>query len=352
MWKLHRYYLRELASTTAITFVVMFSIVMCASLYQGIERAQGADLLAAMVATMFYVADTLQHLVTISLLAATVLVFARASADREITAVRAGGISPRVPMMSAMLIGIFLSVLGSYAYHYVLPWAHYHKYRVVGEALRSFISHSGVSGHRLVYGGFFMAWRNRDDDGTFHEVTIKMRSPRAGLEGGKAYVADQARIDLIGEGDLLDLSLDGLRRVAGGRYLGHISFGVPLRDLGDKGRRAEGDKDLTTDQLMGEVMRGWHPNPNGARFTVQQRSCFAIMPALFAPIGFCIGVLARDRGRMTAILLGLIPLLLFYGLTLLAPTVVQATDWPPVAWLPAAGVAVLGAPFCWRLLRL
>ena len=78
---------------------------------------------------------------------------------------------------------------------------------------------------------------------------------------------------------------------------------------------------------------------------------FALMPCLFAPIGFCIGVLAREKGRMTALLMGMVPMVIFYGCVMLAPTLVRTLDWPPIAWLPGFVVAAIGIPFCWRLLR-
>ena len=84
----------------------LFGIVLAATVYRGIDRAQGGGLLDAALITFFWAADTLPHLLAMSLLIATVLTFARASQDREITALRAAGISPRVPVVAAMLVGI------------------------------------------------------------------------------------------------------------------------------------------------------------------------------------------------------------------------------------------------------
>ena len=95
MWKIHRYYLREVTVSALLTFLVLFGIVLIASVSRGIDRAQGGNLLSAALITFYWAADTFPHLLAISLLIATVLTFARASQDREITALRAAGISPR-----------------------------------------------------------------------------------------------------------------------------------------------------------------------------------------------------------------------------------------------------------------
>ncbi|MHC5063866.1 MAG: LptF/LptG family permease, partial [Planctomycetota bacterium] len=94
MWKLHRYYLKEVTISSILTFSVLFGVVLISVVYRGIDRAQGFGIWAIAKTTMFMAADTIPHLLSISLLFATVLCFARASQDKEITAIRSAGISP------------------------------------------------------------------------------------------------------------------------------------------------------------------------------------------------------------------------------------------------------------------
>ena len=118
MWKLHRYYLREVTINSLLTFLVLFGIVLISVIYRGISQAQGFGIWAMAKTTMFMAADTIPHLLAISLLFATVMCFARASQDREITAIRSAGISPRVALTSALLVGIVFSLVASLAFHY------------------------------------------------------------------------------------------------------------------------------------------------------------------------------------------------------------------------------------------
>ncbi len=345
MWKLHRYYLKEVAANAFLTFAVLFGIVLVAMVYRGIDRAKGADLVSAAAITFFYAADTFPHLLTISLLMASVLAFARASQDREITAIRAAGISPRVPMVSAVLIGLLFSIGGSYAQHYMIPWAHYYKYRVTSEIIRNFLVNTQMSGNKVAFGRTVITWERDDERGHLHDVLI--RRP------GQLISAKEAWLDLSADGETMTLATEKLELLHGatGRLSGRSGLSFSMREFNEGKRRNEGDKDITSDQLLAEVERGVHENPGGARYTVHQRSCFALMPFLLTPIGFCIGVLARDRGRMTAILFAMVPLVLFYGCVLIAPSLVRSWDQPWLAWLPAMVIGLLGAPFCWRLLR-
>ena len=357
MWKLHRYYLREVGGTSVLTFMVLFGIVLVAMVSRGIDRAQGGSLVEAALITFLWTADTFPHLLTISLLVATVLTFARASQDREITAIRAAGISPRIPMVAAMIVGLLFSVAGSYAHHHLIPKAHYHKYRVIGQATRNFILNSKMSGGKIAFDGFFLTSLRKDEEGHLHDVVILFGKDQEGhvaaqgIEAGKPILADEAWLDIAEDGETLSLFLEGIRDTAGtvsGAGTGVIS--INIRKIAGEGRQ-ENDKDLSSHQLLAEVHRGIHENPGGATFTVHRRGCFALMPALLAPIGFCIGVMSRERGRMTAVLFAMVPLMLFYGCTLLAGAMVRIVDFPPIAWLPAVVLGVLGLPFCWRLLR-
>ena len=54
MWKLHRYYLRELVVNSAITFLVMFAVVLVSLVARGIQRSMGGGMLDAAKITLFW----------------------------------------------------------------------------------------------------------------------------------------------------------------------------------------------------------------------------------------------------------------------------------------------------------
>lgn len=340
-----------------MTFVVLFGIVMISMVARGIERAHGGDLFDAAMIMFLWAIDTFPHLLTISLLIGTVLVFARASQDREITAIRSAGISPRVPMTAAVLVGLLFSVAGAYAMHKVIPAVHFHKYRVIADMVRNVALNLGLQGDKLAFEGIVMTWRERDRN-RFRDVLLHASRGDLAREAdgkpaarGKLWTAREAFFEDDPARETLNLSFLGLQEPATGMVIGSLNMSFSARGVAEKGRRQDNDRDLSSDQLLSEVHRGVHQNPNGARFTVHRRSCFALMPVLLAPIAFSIGVRSRDRGRMTALLFCLPALIVFFVCDMLSQRLVQAIDLPLLGFLPVVVVGLLGLPFVWRWVR-
>ena len=130
-----------------------------------------------------------------------------------------------------------------------------------------------------------------------------------------------------------------------------LTFEVPLDDIGSSAGRVEKEEDVRSDQLLAEVMRGVHPNPTRAVYTLFRRCSFALMPALLAPIGFCIAEMARFRGRVTALMMALVPLSVFYLGEVLGARLLISTENPWCGWMPVALLVSVGAPLVWRQLR-
>ncbi len=353
MWKLHRYYLREVATSSALVFAVLFGVVLISTVYRGIKRAEGFGLLAAAEVTFYWAADALPHLLPIAFLFATVLTFARASQDREITAIRAAGISPRVVMTSALLVGIVCSLFGSWTLHWLVPQTHYLKYRVVAESIREVLLSTGMTGDIFSMKGLTMTWERRNEQGHWEDVQILVQRDGEELQilDQGLWLADEAWVEVV-DGERLALVLINARDALGRVDLpDRLTPSISISAIAESRRRDEGDKDLTSDQLLAEVYRGVHENDITARYLVHQRACFALLPILFAPLGFCIGVLSRDRGRMLALVYAMVPVFLFYLGDFVGNKLVRTTGEPLSAWTPALLLFALGAPFCWRLLR-
>ena len=354
MWKLHRYYLRELTVNATIAFVVMFSVVLVASVNTGLKRAQGGVTLLFDVAKimLLFALDSLPHLMTIAFLIATVLTFTRATLDRELTAIRAAGISPRVPMTAAVLLGILLSVLASVTLHYVIPDVHYRKYRVVADVLRNAFLKMNLGEDRIPVGDFVMTFR-RVEEGTYHDCTIYCPHGRS-LQGMKSSIllVDRVSIHMPTEGsEEIVIAAEGISEPVFEKKGGKLLIVLPLHELGGRERRIDRDDDLRSDQLLGEVLRDVHPRPFAAIYTLFRRCCFSLMPVVFAPIGFCVAEFARERGRVLALVLALVPLALFYLGEILGARLLLTTENPWCAWLPMVLMLVAGGPLCWRQLR-
>jgi lipopolysaccharide export LptBFGC system permease protein LptF len=364
MWRLHRYYLRELTINAGITLLVLFAIVVISLVARGIQRAQGGDLLDAVTITIFWSLDAFPHLLPISFLLATVLTFARANQDREIVALRSAGVSPRVPMTAAVVIGIGLSIVGSLAMHYVLPAVHFRKYRVIVEVVRNVVMNMrlGTGDDRISIPGtdVTLTYGRRadsvgDQDVVFDDCWLYLPVDHAASRGLTSPIVHVERVQI----PLPDESSTALQVILeGGRdplspssFRGWVPLSFPLRGISEGSRRNERDDDLGSDQLLSEVMRGMHEAPTGAKYTLNRRTCFAVLPLLLGPIGFCIALFARERGRALALVYALVPLALFYLADVLGARLLRVTERSEFGWLPALLLVAVGTPFCWRELR-
>lgn len=351
MWKLHRYYLKEVLVSASITFLVLFAVILVSLVYRGIQRSQGGDAFDALKITLFWALDSFPHLLTISFLIATVMTFTRAAQDRELIAIRAAGISPFVPMSAALLVGLGLTAFGSVAMHYALPEVHFRKYRVIAGVVRSVFMSMQLGSDRIVLpGGYVLTYREHEG-AVFRDCTIYCKKPVAGFESPILFV-DRVELPEIDDATTeIVIALDGIRDPIGTSGTpGRMQIGIPA-DFAGSEYRDERDDDLRSDQLLGEVLRGVHPAPDGALYTLFRRCCFALMPALLAPIGFCLAEFARDRGRVFALVLALVPLSLFYLGEVLGARLLLSTSSPWCGMLPAALLAAFGVPLCWRQLR-
>ncbi|MEO6598112.1 MAG: LptF/LptG family permease [Planctomycetota bacterium] len=350
MWKLHRYYLKELSINSGITFLVLFAVVLVSSITRGIQRSQGGDLLDAVMIMLLWTLDSLPHLSAIAFLMATVLTFTRAAQDRELIAIRAAGISPRVPMTAALLLGILLSVAGSFTLHYVIPYVHYHKYRVIAEAVRNAFFNLNLGSDRIPVGdtGYVMTFRRRDGR-NYLDCTVY--SPRP-IESMYSTIVHVRRIRSVeDQSDEISILLEGVEDPIGGFVAAEIPISLSLYDVTHRERRDDNDADLRSDQLIAEVMRGVHADPLAATYTLFRRCCFALLPALLAPIGYCIAEFARERGRVLALVLALVPLAMFYVGEVLGARLLQSTQIAWSSWTPAVLLLAIGVPLCWRELR-
>ena len=209
MWKIHRYYLKEIGVNAVLTFAVLFGIALISLLSKAIGLVKGGDLLDAALTTVLLAADIFPHLLTFSVMFATVLTFARASQEREITALRALGVSPRVPMVASLLLGLVCSLLGTYALHYQIPWAHYHKYRVAADLMSNEIQRVLKDQDRIALpkGDGVMTWQKKVE------------------EGDKDIYVD---VSIYSVGDL-DVSLVAGQFGCGG-HRNASGFSIPLKD--------------------------------------------------------------------------------------------------------------------------
>ncbi len=351
MWRIHRYYLKELLFNFGLTFVLLFGVCLLGLAARGIYRSQGADMILALWITLLWGIDSIHHLLPISLLVATVFTFGRASSENEVTALRSAGVSPLRLMGAVLISGAAVTVLNSWLLHNLVPLAHYQKYRPAKTLLEQFILNNRPTANRLEFSSLSMSWEKKEGN-CYRKVVFKIR----GRRGRRVGFAERACFGSKRQGEVLLvrlLNVEGflVARGEGGRQTrfreGEIDLSFDLRDLLEQNKRREGVKDLSTAQLWAEVSRGRVPRLKENLWRIWRRSTQALAGLLLALAGFPIGILSKRSGRMTAFAFSFLPLALYYGLSYLSPPLARSLGavWP--VFLPAAGMLV----FSWLLGR-
>ncbi len=109
---LHRYIAQNLISTFLTSLFVLSFVMMVGLLFKATRYiASGASFMSVVQFIGFGFPGTLSMSIPISALVSTMLVFGRLSADSEISAMRACGVSMRRIMLTPFLLGIALSAI-------------------------------------------------------------------------------------------------------------------------------------------------------------------------------------------------------------------------------------------------
>ena len=123
---LHRYIFGNLLSTFLTSLVVLSFVMMVGLLFKATRYiASGASFMSVVQFIGFGFPGTLSMSIPISALVSTMLVFGRLSADSEISAMRACGVSMRRIMLTPFLLGVVLSLVCLYITAFVAPESAY-----------------------------------------------------------------------------------------------------------------------------------------------------------------------------------------------------------------------------------
>jgi hypothetical protein len=239
---------------------------------------------------------------------------------------------------------------------------HFRKYRVIAEVVRNVVMNMGLgSGNdRVSIPGteVTLTYGARVDQGTERDVMYRdcwvylpvAWAKERELTSPIVHV-DEVWISFDENSSTLQVVLRGGRDPLSKSWFNSVPLSYPVRAISETNRRDERDEDIRSDQLLSEVLRDVHESPTGAKYTLNRRTCFALLPLLLGPIGFCLALFARERGRAAALVLSLMPLLVFYVGDVLGAKLLRVTERSEFGWLPAALLLLLGAPFCFRELR-
>lgn len=348
MWRLHRYYIKELFFSQGLTFLTLFGVSFLALIARGLSSAQGVNVVIALWITLLYALEMIPHLLSITVLVASVFTFGRAAADNEITAMRMAGTSPLRLMGAVLFVGAVTATVNVWILHDIIPLVHYHKHRPAKSLITQFLINNRSRQNKWEFDRLLMTWERREGQ-RYHGTSFRAKTETGRYSGEAREVSIES--DPTGE----------LLLVVGKDFKGHIEtdrfingeltstrkrvdlhewqLTFKLREILERGRRQEGLLDMSTSQLVAEINSTPDTDPEG-RWLVWLRTCQALSTLLLAIIGFPIGVVWQRAGRMASLAISFVPIVGYYGVLYGAQALAHRNDMVLPVLLPNVALAI------------
>jgi lipopolysaccharide export system permease protein len=346
------------------TFVLMLARMLKQLSEMLVNRQVGLDIVGwFMLLVLPYV---LSFSLPMAMLAATLLVFGRLSADNEITAIRASGVGLGRVAAPVILVALVMAALCFYINASLAPWCRF-QFRTLflrlatenpmalleeGVAIRDFPGYEIYVGSKkasIIEDVRIMAL---DDRGN---VTSRLYAEKGTVKGDP--VTRKLTLDLYRvTGDLRDpKDPTNLRKIRTGttadRYPIELDIGAAFRQA----RVSRGLQDLPFGELRDEIQRLRDSDiyPAAALMEAHQRVSAAVACVAFTLIGIPLGIKTSRRETSIGIALSLILTAIWYSVLVLSSTLRNRPYLFPEAilWTPNLIFELLGVWLLWRVSR-
>jgi lipopolysaccharide export system permease protein len=355
---LHLYLLRQTLATLLLTVLTFTFILLLGNVLKEI-----LDLLASGRATLGVVAEAVLLLIPfvlafalpIGMLTAALLVFGRFSADQELTAIRAGGISLARAVIPILGLSLALSGVCFLFNAHVAPKCRVAFKELQARALR-------LQGRNLLVGGKYLE---------FGSVTLYAREIEGGdLRDVLLYQVERGRrqLDLWAPTGKLRYGSNGLpeelvlQNAQGFRLLGtnwypfaFASWPTNFAGLAPAESVKPKPSDMTLGQLRAELAQLPPRSPEATRVRVHihRQLAFSLACVGFTLVGIPLGVRAHRRETNIGLSVALVLMLIYYSFIVLAQSLDTRPDLRPwlIVWLPNLLFPGVGSWLLWRANR-
>lgn len=324
-------------SVAAFTFVLLMQRLLKLS---DLVVAKGVPLLAVLKLLALALPALLPLLLPVSLLLAVLLGVGRMSAESEMTAMRACGVSlaqnlkPVLELSAAVClvtaaISLWAQPAGVRAFKSVL-------YDSVKNRL-SVMTQAGV--FTELADGLTVYAESLDEAGTLHNLFLYLEK---GQSRGAWIFAKEGRIDQTDEGFRLDLSLGEIHQTPGpASPYRRVRFGTYrlLLPLPSTTSRGADTQELPTQELLAVAKATAATRPEyalDARLEFHRRLAIPASCLVLGLIGACLGVHHSRAGKSRGMVVCLLVVLVYYSLMTAGRALGQnGVLWPSLAmWLP------------------
>ena len=361
MRTLHLYLTRETLATLLMTVLVFTFVLLLGNLFKEIAALMVSGQVAPgflLKAIGLLIPYVLVYSLPMGMLTATLLVFGRFSADHELTAARASGVSLLSLSAPVLAVGVLMSALCGWMNLQVAPQSRLAYKTMLFEyglehaaALLTEKGFTDFPGHRVYVGSI--------DGGELRDVVIYQNDEAGNLK--LRMHAEEASLKLDAETDQVMLTLrevdgfefsDGKERTFLYSKYGPMALGKKPKESQQRPPKL---KELGFDQLRGRVaelkQQGIDPTP--VQVQLHQKVALSFACIGFTLIGIPLAIRAHRRETNIGIAMALVLVTIYYGLIVLG----QALEGHPHLlphlwmWLPNFLFQGIGCVLLWKMNR-
>lgn len=357
---LRKYITRELVTPILLALAVFTFILFTARFLKMADMVlnRGVSFGLILKLFIFMVVYIFKYTIPMALLSGSLLVFGRMSADNEICAMRASGISLLKIMRPALLLGVVVCGFCFFLHHYAIPFSRYHTRKTVTEITTQKPLAALEPGTFIeTFSGCFLFFRtmegNRIDDVIIYEPLPDKKITRVIMARYGEFLTeeDSGGVTL----KLHQGSIDEPDPKSKGN-----SFRFDFEDYTTKLKMAEASSDLSnrkisemlTHEFVSKIIKLKESGVN-ATFVIVEISkrfslAFAPLFLLFAGLPLAIKTHRGDKSASFAMSLGLVVLnyiFLAWGEAMAQKGTLMGPVW---VWLPNFAFLFLGFFFVYR----
>jgi lipopolysaccharide export system permease protein len=376
---LHNYLIRQILASLVLTVAVFTLVLLLGNVLREI-----LSLLVNRQATVGVVAQAISLLIPfvwvfalpMGMLTATLLIFGRFSADQELTAVRASGVSLVSLISPVLLLSLALCALSAFVNLEIAPRSRV-AYKNLIESLRFEFSSAQLPEGRVIKdfpGYMFYIGKNRR--GELQDVIVYDIAEK------RTVHAHRGRLELDAENQQINLHLYDAKGLAfKGGSLGSSGYTLlpikqvsreknsikisdmtflqlcdELRDLERRLDLSESLRTLSAEQLK-EKKAEWKKRRKDltsiVRVQIHQQVAFSFACFGFTLVGIPLGIRVHRRETNVGIALALILVAVYYSFIVLGKALDTRPEFAPhlIVWLPNFVFQAVGAVLLWRANR-
>ncbi len=345
----------------ALTAALVLTFVIGVALFFGSAEllARGIGVRTLLYAVALGAPSIFPFAIPVSLLLASLLLFGRLSADNEITAVRACGISLWSLVSPLLLFGALMVLLGAYVNNETAPRSRLEQRRLL-ESLRTREPSEWFPAGQSIrdFPGLVIWVERREEDRLYN---LRVYDQREGMPE-RDVAAERGRVYMEGDDfvlDLFDVTIDPFDEVRPGVALvGRWPIRIP--DVQQRSTYRKRAADYTFLEIVGKMQAEdgsvAEADPEARvqgrmdlAVELHQRLALAAASFAFVLVGIPLGIKAHRRESSISGAISLAVILFFYFFVLIADSLRQRPEFRPdiIIWLPVWLTLLLG----WRLLR-